>query len=252
MQVEFVALAAGEQPLGDLEAALLLLGVLAGDAQARLGGAQGEVGIRHLGTQQHQHVLVVGFGGEVGGIGRLDGAAEAAPEVQLPADVEAQAVLPEVAVLRVAPAGLVAVEVDAVGRGLLQLWVAAALGDAQLGARFHHPQAGDLQAGVVGVGLGDQPVEQRIVEDPPPFADVQPGALHAGLRDGGTMPLFDPGLAGRLEVRAQAHAAAQAQCAEQQPVSMGRRGGHGAAQVRFSAPAPPLPGWSLTHCQNNW
>ncbi|MNN56906.1 hypothetical protein D3C81_1718660 [compost metagenome] len=94
--------------------------------QARLGGTQRVVGLRHLSVKQHQNVFVVALGGEPGCIGRLDGAAEAPPEIQLPADVETRAVLPQMAVLRVVAAPLATLEVDAVGADLLELRVAVA------------------------------------------------------------------------------------------------------------------------------
>ena len=62
---------------------------------------------------------------------------------------------------------------SAVGAGLLQLRITAALGDAQLRARLHDPQSGDPQAAIVGVGVGDQPVEHRIVEHRPPLRHVR-------------------------------------------------------------------------------
>ncbi|MOA18181.1 hypothetical protein D3C78_1384800 [compost metagenome] len=74
--------------------------------------------------KQHQNVFVVALGGEPGRIGRLDGAAETAPEIQFPADVETRAVLPQMAVLRIVAAPLATLEVEAVGTDLLELRVA--------------------------------------------------------------------------------------------------------------------------------
>ena len=173
LQVELVAVAAAEQALGDLVAALLAARVFAGDPQARLGGAQREVGFRHLRAQQHQGVLVVGPGGKVAGVRRLDRAAEAPPEVEFPADVETGAVLPQVAVERAVAARLVVIQIEGIGAGLLQLRIAPAVGDAELGARFEHPQAGDPQRRTAGVGLGDQAVQHRVVELAPPLAAVR-------------------------------------------------------------------------------
>ena len=76
LQIELIAVAAGEQPFGDFKTALLPLGVLAGDAQTRFGGAQGEIGFGNLCAQEHQQVLVVGLSGEEGRVGRFYGAAE--------------------------------------------------------------------------------------------------------------------------------------------------------------------------------
>ncbi|MCY1362879.1 hypothetical protein D9M69_496180 [compost metagenome] len=191
-------------------------------AQACLGGPQRIVGIRHLRAQQHQQVFTIGPGREVESVRRLDGTAEAPPEVQFPGDVEAGAVLPEVRVLRVAPAGLVALEVEAIGAGLLELRVAAALGDAQLGAGFQHPQAGDLQVGIVAVRLEDQSLQRRVLEHLPPLPVVWLRTEEAGLLEGGAVPVFDPGFARWLEIRPQAHTAAEAEHAEQeQPARVG-------------------------------
>ncbi|MNE20484.1 hypothetical protein D3C80_1136080 [compost metagenome] len=130
LQVKFGIGAAVEQALGDLVAALLQFGVVAGNVQTGFGGAQGVVGLRQLCVQQHQHVFVVGLGGEPGRIGRFDGAGKTPPEIQFPTDIETGAVLPEMQVLGVVATGLVAVQVQGVGVGLLQLRVAATQGDA--------------------------------------------------------------------------------------------------------------------------
>ena len=91
LQVQLGFLAAAEQLLGDLEAALLDGDVLAGDLDPQQGRAIGVVEVRHLRAQQHLHVLLVGDGSEEAGFGRFDAAPEAAPEIQLPGEVEAGA-----------------------------------------------------------------------------------------------------------------------------------------------------------------
>ena len=48
-----------------------------------------DVGGRDLGDEAHQHVVVVGDRGEQLGVGRLDAAAEPAPEIDLPGRIEA-------------------------------------------------------------------------------------------------------------------------------------------------------------------
>ena len=63
--------------------------VALGDVDAQQRRPVGEVEVRHLRAQQHLHVLLAGDGCEVGGIGGFDAAAESAPEIQFPADVEA-------------------------------------------------------------------------------------------------------------------------------------------------------------------
>ncbi|MNX77597.1 hypothetical protein D3C86_1091460 [compost metagenome] len=211
LQVQFVGLAAVEQALGDLVAALLDGGIVARDAQPGLGGAQRVVGFGHLGVQQHQHVFPIRFGREVGRVRGLDGAAETAPEVQLPADIETGAVLPEAAWPRIAlrrprRPGLI----QRIGADDLGLGIAAAPGDAELRARFHDLQAGDPHAGVVGVGLGDQGVKNRVVEDAPPLAGVWLGARFAGLPQRRRGPLRGPCFALGLEIRPHLRATAEA------------------------------------------
>jgi hypothetical protein len=144
--------------------------------------------------QQHQGILVVGPGGEVAGIGGFDGAAVATPEVQLPADVEAGAVLPGTAVQLGVATVLVAVQVEGVGAGLLQLRVAPAAGDAELGAGLEDAQGGDAQVGVVDVRFGDQALEQRVVELRPPLPVVRLRVLLAGRVQRLAVPVVDPGL----------------------------------------------------------
>ena len=48
--VEFVIFTVAEQPLGDLQATRLALGVLLCNSQPRFGSAQGKVGVGHLRT----------------------------------------------------------------------------------------------------------------------------------------------------------------------------------------------------------
>ncbi|MNY07942.1 hypothetical protein D3C86_1407690 [compost metagenome] len=223
LQIKFGFGPAVEQALGDLVAAFLQFGVTAGDGQARLGGAQGVVVLRQLRVQQHQGIFIVGLGGKPGCVRRLDGTAETPPEIQLPADIEADAVLPEMRVLGVGAARLSTVQVQAVGAGLLQLRVASTQGDTQLCPGLHDPQASDVQVGVVGIGFGHQMVQHRVVEHAPPLAAVRLRVLLAGDLQGRAVPVVDPGLGRRLEIRAQLHAAPQDDGAtEQKPADASR------------------------------
>ncbi|MNR30534.1 hypothetical protein D3C85_1479970 [compost metagenome] len=120
------------------------------------------------------------------------------------------------AVLGIVAAGLPTVEVQAVNAGLLQLRVAPALGDTQLGAGLHYPQAGDFQVGIVRVGFGNQPIQDRIGEHLPPLPQVRVQAALTGLLEGRATPLLDPCLARRLEIRPEPNTAAKTQRAEQQ------------------------------------
>ncbi|MCY1308349.1 hypothetical protein D9M70_583500 [compost metagenome] len=108
-------------------------------------------------------------------------------------------------------AGLVAVQVEGIGAGLLHLRVTAAAGDAQLRAGLQHAQAGNAQRRVAGLGFGDQAVQLRIAELAPPLHVLRRRALLGALRQGRAAPLLRPVLARRLEVRAQPYAAGQAE-----------------------------------------
>ncbi|MNN77770.1 hypothetical protein D3C81_1942640 [compost metagenome] len=108
-------------------------------------------------------------------------------------------------------AGLVAVQVEGIGAGLLHLRVAAAASDAQLRAGFQHPQPGDPQGRVAGLGFGDQAVQLRVAKLAPPLHILRRRALLAALLQGYAAPLLRPVLARRLEVRAQPYAAGQAE-----------------------------------------
>jgi hypothetical protein len=85
LHVELGLVAPLEQPLGDVEAALLQRGILARDHQPRLQGADRAVDARHLRGHQHLQVVVLRDAREIAGIRRLDAALELAPEVELPA-----------------------------------------------------------------------------------------------------------------------------------------------------------------------
>ncbi|VVO45430.1 hypothetical protein PS723_06621 [Pseudomonas fluorescens] len=63
----------------------------------------------------------------------------------------------------------------------------------------------------MGIGFGNQTVEDRIGKDLPPLAYIGLSTLLAGLLECRAVPVFDPGLAWRLEIRSQAHTATEAQ-----------------------------------------
>ena len=50
------------------------------------------------------------------------------------------------------------------------LGVKSSDGDAELGSGFQHPYACNLEGQVLPVGPLDEPVEDRIIEYPPPVA----------------------------------------------------------------------------------
>ncbi|MNN26811.1 hypothetical protein D3C81_1403290 [compost metagenome] len=232
-----------EQPLGYLQAARLAAGVFFGDIQPRLGGAQGKVGVGHLRTQQQHGIGVIGLGGEVGGVGAFDGAAEAPPEVDFPADVEARAGLPEHRITSSGGAGLVLLQVQALGAQLLQLWITPGLHDGQLGAGFGNAQAGHAQVAVVGIGLGDQGIQGRVGEHGPPLAQVGRRGLLPGLLQQRGVPGAQPRVLRRLEIRADLGTAhqrgSQAQCTTTEASGHGRPWLTPTARRGFPAPAAP-------------
>ncbi|MNG93067.1 hypothetical protein D3C79_520210 [compost metagenome] len=236
-------LAMAEQPLGDLQAARLALGVFLGDIQPRLGGAQGEIGVRHLRAQQQHGIGVVGLGGKIDSIGRLDGAAESPPEIDLPGDVETQAGLPEHRVASGGRAGLVLFQVQALRPQLLQLWITAGLNDRQLRTRLGDTQAGHAQVGVVRVGFGDQRVECRVGEHRPPLAQVGRGGVAPCLLQQRRAPGVQPRVLRRLEIRADLGTARQHgnQAQGATAGALGHRGRRLRQSVRQDFPAPAAP-----------
>jgi hypothetical protein len=97
LHVEHRVLSVLEQSAGDVVAALLDLDVLLGDAKQLLGHSHDRVGLDHHASQQDQRLFVAGLRREHAGARGLDASFEASPEVDLPGDRGAQAVL-EVAI----------------------------------------------------------------------------------------------------------------------------------------------------------
>jgi len=172
LEIELVGFAALEELLRDLVAALLQLRVVSRDAQARFGRAQREIGVRDLRVNEHERVLAVVLRGEEGGVGRFDRAGEASPEVQFPADAEAETILEVRARTRVEAIVALARRVQHIGVGLLHLRVAPRERDAQLGPRLDHAQCGNLQVTVVRIGGGNQLFEIVVAEHAPPLPRV--------------------------------------------------------------------------------
>ena len=102
------------------------------------------------------------------------------------------------------------------------------------------------------IGFGNQTVEDRVVEDPPPLAVVRLGALLTDLADGFAVPAIQPGDGRGLKIRPQAHAAAQRQGAESERELRApmHAGGHCRDALLSSVAACSF--WSSTHCQNSW
>ena len=83
-------------------------------------------------------------------------------------------------------------------------------GDAELGAGFENAGAGDSQGKILGVGVFDERVERRVVEDGPPLAQAIFLAFNARIR------VVDPALGDR-------------------------RGGTRVVRADLEAIAPPIP-----------
>ncbi|MNR16941.1 hypothetical protein D3C85_1335750 [compost metagenome] len=66
------------------------------------------------------------------------------------------------------------------------------------------------------IGFGNQLAQDRIGEDLPPLPQIRVQAALTGLLEGRATPVFDPGLARRLEIRPESYAAAKTQCTKQQ------------------------------------
>ncbi|SAL88768.1 hypothetical protein AWB68_08888 [Caballeronia choica] len=172
LEVQFVGLTTLEELLRNVEAALLQLGVLARDTQARLGRAQREISIGDLRMQQDQRGIAVGLRGKERGVGRLDRAAETPPEIELPSDAQTRTVLQVSARPGIESIRALLRRGKQVGVGLLYLRIASREGDAELRAGLQHAQASDLHIAVVGIGLRDQALEVLVSEYPPPLPDV--------------------------------------------------------------------------------
>jgi hypothetical protein len=128
-------------------------------------------------------------------------AAELAPQIQLPPRVEAD--------LRVPGVVRAQAVVDDRAVDLLLLRPQVRHGDAQHGPRLEYPQARDLERQVLPVGVLDEPVENRVLEDGPPLAQVrldvrrlgglclQPVLRHGHVRPDVVRPHHAPGAAER-------------------------------------------------------
>ena len=222
LHVELRVVARLEQPLRDVEVALLERRILGGDAKPHLDGTDRDVQRGHLRGHQHLDVVVEGDAGPVAGIGGLDAALELAPEIELPAGAQ-----PGVERYRrgVRPALPVLARPEHLSRRLLHLRIQRAAGDAELRARLHDPQAGRAHVGIDTQRLVHQSIEHGIVEATPPLDRLLAAARAGRGRQGlerAAGPGVQPGDLGSLEVRSERRA-----CAEQ------RRPGH------CSPPAPP-------------
>ena len=212
LHVELGFVAALEQALGDLQAALLDRRVLVRDAKAKLGGADAAVQAGGLRRHQHLRIVVLRDAGEVAGVGRFDAAPVLAPEVHLPGDVEAGAGAPEG---RVGAARLPLAGARGAGGNLLHLRVQATAGNAQQRSRFEDAHGSNANARVLALRLRHHLFEHRVAEVRPPGIDGG-RRLRASLRVGRgqcalrpARPVRQPGHGRPLEVRPEGGAPAQ-------------------------------------------
>ena len=194
---------------------------VAGDGQPVLGGAQFQVGARHLGGEGDERVAVLLDARLEGGVRRLHPSLDAAEQVEFPGCVEPgrEQVL---AAARVA--GVVAAPAGGVAAGRVHRGQGAGCDQASLTAGLADPGRGDAQVRAVGGGPGDKGVQGGVVEQGPPAGkrgDIRCLAvIRAAAPPGGQVQR------GRLVVRADRRAPGQQQGKQtEQPVAAG--GGHG-------------------------
>ena len=176
-----------------------------GIAQAFLEGAHIDVAGGDLREDHDQRVAIGLDGGHVAGLRRLDRTPHPAPQVELPAGVDAQ--LEDLLGLGIAPDHGVALAVGGRAPDAVHLGDAGALRDAETRARAAHPGGRLLQVVALFAGALDQVVQDGILEDRPP-------GLQIGFPGGETVrevrvPLVGLGALRRLIVRA--HRAAEEQ-----------------------------------------
>ncbi len=119
---------------------------------------------RYVGQQRHQGVIVVLHRCIQVGIGRLDAATDAAPDIDLPVQVEESEIDPR----RMAIRSAVGIE----PLQLLGLREEVARRDSLLRSCLQHPCAQDAQTQVLLVSRANQRVERLILEHRPPILDV--------------------------------------------------------------------------------
>ncbi len=169
-----------------------------------------DIGCGHIAQERHEHIVVVGQRGPQLRVGRVDCAAETAPQVQFPGQAESQ--IPAVGESQGIASGIGG-RVSHRGapqktaRGGLLLREDIPLGDGQLGARLEDAVAGLFEREVLSCGGGNQTVEGRIVEERPPQAGVLFILMNAQV--GRVDPVFFDGGRGRAVVGADLVAVAE-------------------------------------------
>ena len=128
--------------------------VLGHELQTLLEDADLDVVRRHLGDQQDEHVVVVFDGGIQLGIGGLDGAAESAPEIDFPGQIEAHVrIIEEARDLRLGRIGHGAADgvVRIFEESLLQLREQISGSDVAQGASRQDARSGRSQIEILAV-----------------------------------------------------------------------------------------------------
>lgn len=156
---------------GDVVALALDLRVRLRDGNPLLRRTDADVVGGDLGEQRHEDVVVVGDGGQHLRVGRLDVAPEAAPQVELPRDVEARQELVEAQIGRRDERVLAGDDPSIAADGTLRLREERPDGDATPCLRFEDADAGGLQRRVLVPRLDDECGEGGIVERLPPASD---------------------------------------------------------------------------------
>lgn len=175
---------------GELQRLTLQFHVGPGVRDSLLEGAHLRVVSPHVAQQGDQHVIVILDRGVQAIVGRFNGTAEPAPEVELPDEgepvsplrVERRADVRAVGNCRADRVALV------IACCLLRLREEVADGDGLPGARLQHPAAGLAQRQVLEVCVADKRTQHRVVEDRPPPAQVV--VLIPDAHVGGVDPVF--------------------------------------------------------------
>ena len=185
-QVEVAAQARLAAGADEFKRVGLELGVPAGVVQAGLKGAQGDVGRGEIRGEKAAGVadILLG-GGEVGG-GRLDVAADAAPEVELPRQEGAGLEEPGRIVGNLGPGavGLAGLPVVYCGAGKADGRRVAGAGDAELRGVGVEARDGGRERGVLLEEQGLEGVEDGVVEDGPPRSAVGKRRGDGGIGSG--------------------------------------------------------------------
>jgi hypothetical protein len=172
-----------EARLGEGQDALLNPDVVLCDLDPLLGNAVLHVIRRRVGQQRHQGIVIVFDRSVQTGTGRFDGPAEAAPEIQLPAQTQAgrpigipvgEWTVRENAVEEGRVVSLIAAQSDTavLPGGFLALREDIAHGDLLLRPRLKDAHADGAQGQVLLVGATDEGIERRVVEHGPPILEV--------------------------------------------------------------------------------